>query len=81
MADVNRGNRPLSPHLQIYRPHLTSVTSILTRITGNGLIVAVLLIMRTTLTHDVADAGDDSDDDNNGNDVDDAGADAGNNAL
>lgn len=45
MADVNRGNRPLSPHLQIYRPQLTSITSILTRITGNGLIVAVLLIV------------------------------------
>ena len=43
MADVNRGNRPLSPHLQIYRPQLTSITSILTRITGNALIVAVLL--------------------------------------
>lgn len=44
MADVNRGNRPLSPHLQVYRPQLTSVTSILTRITGNALLVAALLI-------------------------------------
>ncbi|PYG26978.1 succinate dehydrogenase, cytochrome b556 subunit [Pelagimonas varians] len=43
MADVNRGNRPLSPHLQIYRPQLTSITSILTRVTGNALIVAVIL--------------------------------------
>lgn len=45
MADVNRGNRPLSPHLQIYRPQLNSVTSILTRITGNGLIVGSLMIV------------------------------------
>ncbi|PPB82149.1 succinate dehydrogenase subunit C [Albidovulum inexpectatum] len=45
MADVNRGNRPLSPHLQIYRPQLTSITSILTRITGNALIVASILIV------------------------------------
>ncbi|WP_050604233.1 succinate dehydrogenase, cytochrome b556 subunit [Ruegeria sp. 6PALISEP08] len=45
MADVNRGNRPLSPHLSIYRPQLTSVTSILTRITGNALLVAGLLIV------------------------------------
>jgi succinate dehydrogenase / fumarate reductase cytochrome b subunit len=45
MADVNRGNRPLSPHLQIYRPQLTAITSILTRITGNALIVAVFLIV------------------------------------
>ncbi len=45
MADVNRGNRPLSPHLQIYRPQLTSVTSILTRITGNALLVGALLFV------------------------------------
>ncbi len=45
MADVNRGNRPLSPHLQVYRPQLTSITSILTRITGNALIVAAFLIV------------------------------------
>ncbi len=45
MADVNRGNRPLSPHLTIYRPQLNSITSILTRITGNALIVASLLIV------------------------------------
>lgn len=35
--------RPLSPHLQIYRPQLTSIVSILTRITGNALIVGVAL--------------------------------------
>ncbi len=45
MADVKPMERPLSPHLQIYRPQLTSITSILTRITGNALIVAVLLIV------------------------------------
>jgi len=43
MADVKRGNRPLSPHLTIYRPQWTSMTSIFTRITGNALIVASLL--------------------------------------
>ena len=43
MSDVNRGDRPLSPHLTIYRPQLTSMTSILTRITGNALIVGALL--------------------------------------
>lgn len=45
MADVNRGNRPLSPHLTIYRPQLTSMTSILTRITGNALLIAALMIV------------------------------------
>ena len=45
MADVNRGNRPLSPHLQVYRPQLNSITSILTRITGNALILGSLMIV------------------------------------
>lgn len=43
MADVNRGNRPLSPHLQVYRPQLTSITSILTRVTGTALLLGGLL--------------------------------------
>ena len=45
MADVNRGDRPLSPHLTIYRPQLTSMTSILTRITGNALLLGALLVV------------------------------------
>ena len=45
MADVNRGNRPLSPHLSIYRPQLNSITSILIRITGNAMIVAAFLLV------------------------------------
>jgi succinate dehydrogenase / fumarate reductase cytochrome b subunit len=45
MADVNRGNRPLSPHLSIYRPQIQMVSSILTRITGNALIVASVLVV------------------------------------
>jgi succinate dehydrogenase / fumarate reductase cytochrome b subunit len=43
MANVKRVERPLSPHLQIYRIQVTSVSSILTRITGNALIVGVVL--------------------------------------
>ena len=42
---MNRGNRPMSPHLTIYRPQWTSMTSILTRITGNALIVGTGLIV------------------------------------
>mgnify|MGYP001803357152 CR=1 FL=1 len=45
MADVNRGARPLSPHLQVYRPQLTSMSSILVRITGIGSLVSALLIV------------------------------------
>ncbi|MFN3722496.1 MAG: succinate dehydrogenase, cytochrome b556 subunit [Paracoccaceae bacterium] len=43
MANVKQVKRPLSPHLQIYRPQVTSITSILTRITGNALIVGTVL--------------------------------------
>lgn len=39
------GNRPLSPHLQVYRPQLTSMLSILHRITGVGLAVGTLLLV------------------------------------
>ena len=45
MADVNRGNRPLSPHLTIYRPQMTSISSIFVRITGNVLLAATLLLI------------------------------------
>ena len=45
MADVNRGNRPLSPHLQIYRPQLTSMSSIFVRITGIACWVLGFLIV------------------------------------
>jgi succinate dehydrogenase / fumarate reductase cytochrome b subunit len=45
MADAKQGDRPLSPHLTIYRPQMTSVSSILTRISGNALIVAALILV------------------------------------
>ena len=45
MADVNRGHRPLSPHLTVYRPQITSISSILIRITGNALIVTTLMLV------------------------------------
>lgn len=37
--------RPLSPHLQIYRPQLTSVLSITHRATGIVLVVATLVLV------------------------------------
>lgn len=45
MADVNRGDRPLSPHLQIYRLQITSVLSILHRVTGVAMALAAALIV------------------------------------
>tara|TARA_R110002110_G_scaffold85816_4_gene223888 strand:+ start:231504 stop:231899 length:396 start_codon:yes stop_codon:yes gene_type:complete len=38
-------NRPLSPHVQVYRPQFTSVLSILHRITGIGLAGGTLLLV------------------------------------
>ena len=45
MADVNRGNRPLSPHLQVYKLPIMAVTSILTRVTGHALVAGILLLV------------------------------------
>lgn len=38
-------NRPLSPHLQVYRPQLTSVMSIFHRLTGIALAIGTLLLV------------------------------------
>jgi succinate dehydrogenase / fumarate reductase cytochrome b subunit len=38
-------NRPISPHLQIYKPQLTSMLSILHRITGVALSVGTLVLV------------------------------------
>ncbi|MEO0938172.1 MAG: succinate dehydrogenase, cytochrome b556 subunit [Pseudomonadota bacterium] len=45
MPDVNRGARPLSPHLQVYRPQLTSMSSILVRLTGIATYVVAVLVV------------------------------------
>lgn len=45
MADVNRGSRPLSPHLQVYKLPIAAVTSILTRVTGHALLAGLLLLV------------------------------------
>ena len=45
MSVANRpSDRPLSPHLQVYRPQLTSVLSILHRATGIALAVGALYL-------------------------------------
>ena len=43
-AAASRRPRPLSPHLQIYRPMLTMMMSIVHRITGGALYVGTLLM-------------------------------------
>jgi succinate dehydrogenase / fumarate reductase cytochrome b subunit len=56
MSQAKRVERPLSPHLQIYRPQLTSISSILTRITGNALIVGVMLAVWWLFAASTSDA-------------------------
>ena len=56
MADVNRGNRPLSPHLQIYRPQLTSASSIFVRATGIAIFFLMLLAVWWLLTAATSEA-------------------------
>ncbi len=42
---MDRVERPLSPHLQVYRPQITSVLSILHRITGLALSAGMLVLV------------------------------------
>jgi len=45
MADLNQANRPLSPHIEIYRREINMMTSIINRITGVGMGLAGFLIV------------------------------------
>lgn len=45
MADVNRGNRPLSPHATIYRWPLNAILSITFRATGVAMSLAGVLVV------------------------------------
>ena len=56
MPEVKRIERPLSPHLQIYRIQMTSVSSILTRITGHGILAGVVLVVWWLLAASISDS-------------------------
>lgn len=56
MAQAKRAERPLSPHLQIYRFQIPMLTSILTRITGHALVAGVLLAVWWLLAAATSDA-------------------------
>jgi succinate dehydrogenase / fumarate reductase, cytochrome b subunit len=49
MTDAPRA-RPLSPHLQVWRPHVTMITSITHRITGGALYGGALILALWALT-------------------------------
>ncbi|MEZ5840095.1 MAG: succinate dehydrogenase, cytochrome b556 subunit [Hyphomicrobiales bacterium] len=45
MSDANsKAQRPLSPHLQIYKPSITMVMSVVHRVTGAGLYFGTILM-------------------------------------
>jgi succinate dehydrogenase / fumarate reductase, cytochrome b subunit len=44
MSSTTKGNRPLSPHLSIYKPIPTMVTSIVHRITGIALYFGTVIV-------------------------------------
>ncbi|MGB0497641.1 MAG: hypothetical protein ACPGID_04830 [Rubricella sp.] len=48
MADVNRGDRPLSPHLSVYRFYITMIMSITNRAAGVALAGGGLLVVWNT---------------------------------
>ena len=56
-SSAARRPRPLSPHLQIYRPQITSAMSILHRITGVALAVGTVLLVAWILTVAIGDEG------------------------
>jgi len=56
MADIGQANRPLSPHISIYRKQMTSVMSIFHRFTGIGLGVTAVLIVWWFLAAATSDA-------------------------
>ena len=45
MVERTLSSRPLSPHLQIYKPMLTMMMSIMHRITGIGLYFGIILLV------------------------------------
>lgn len=45
MASTTGGKRPLSPHLTIYRPQITSILSIFHRATGAGMAASMALVV------------------------------------
>ena len=55
MANDKSAARPLSPHLQIYRPMLTMMMSIMHRITGLGLYFGIVLLVGWLMAAAVSD--------------------------
>ena len=55
MANDKSAARPLSPHLQIYRPMLTMMMSIMHRITGIGLYFGIILLVWWLIAASISD--------------------------
>lgn len=58
MSDTQdlKSKRPLSPHLQIYKPQMTSILSILHRATGVALAIGTLMVVWMLLSAAIGEA-------------------------
>ena len=56
MADSRQAGRPLSPHLQIYKPMLTMMMSIVHRATGMALYAGTLLLVWWLMAAAISDS-------------------------
>lgn len=56
MSKTNSSVRPLSPHLQIYKPMLTMMMSIMHRITGVALYFGMIILVGWLVAAAVSDA-------------------------
>ncbi len=45
MSDTKKIERPLSPHLQVYKPQLNTFASILHRVTGYALVLGTIMVL------------------------------------
>ena len=53
---LEKSKRPLSPHLQVYKPQMTSMLSILHRATGVALVFGLLLVAALLISAGIGEA-------------------------
>ena len=54
--NLEKSKRPLSPHLQVYKPQMTSMLSILHRATGAALAIGLLLVAAILISAGIGEA-------------------------
>ena len=53
---LEKSKRPLSPHLQVYKPQMTSMLSILHRLTGVALVFGLVLVAAILISAGIGEA-------------------------